>query len=341
MTVIKKSDEDYILEAKKILENGGLVVFPTETVYGLGANAFDKVACKKIYEVKGRPSDNPLIIHIGDISQLNKIAKNISDDAKKIIGRFWPGPLTLIFDKTDIVPNSVTGGLETVAVRMPNHNTALNLLKKTEIALAAPSANISGRPSPTKASHVVNDLFGKVDMIIDDDSSEIGIESTILDLSEDEPRILRPGFITKNMIEEVLQKEVVYDACSTTKPKAPGMKYKHYSPMGELTILRGDLHSICNYINESTKADEVTVLLALESHKNIINKYNFKFIVLSYGENVEQACTNMYSLLRKCDELGAKKIYTIDFERNEIGYSIMNRLDKAAAFRVENLNEKK
>ena len=237
-------EEKWIEEAGQILKNGGLVAFPTETVYGLGANALDEEAAAKIYSAKGRPSDNPLIVHIADFSDLEKIVEDVPEEAKKLADAFWPGPLTIIMRKNEKVPYGTTGGLETVAVRMPNHEIALKMIRAGGGFIAAPSANTSGRPSPTMASHVAEDMNGKIDMILDGGSVGIGLESTIIDLSEEVPTILRPGFITQQMLEDVIGRvemdAALIDPDSKVRPKAPGMKYRHYAPKANMILVRGE-----------------------------------------------------------------------------------------------------
>lgn len=251
----EEKNEQIYKQASKILKSGGLVAFPTETVYGLGADALDINAARKVYEAKGRPSDNPLIVHIADVNDLYKLSRNVTEEALKLADKFWPGPLTMILKKSDIVPDGITGGLDTVAIRMPSHSTARKLIQKSGVYIAAPSANTSGRPSPTKAEHVIEDLSSKIDMIIKDDTVEIGIESTIVDLSEDKPVILRPGYITKTMLEEVLgevetDRAIIEGVSSGLVPKAPGMKYKHYAPKAQLTIVEGEQDKVIKKINE-------------------------------------------------------------------------------------------
>lgn len=228
-------DETIMEEAGRLIAEGELVAFPTETVYGLGGDALHPEAARKIYAAKGRPSDNPLIVHIADFSDMERVAREVPEAARKLAGAFWPGPLTMIVWKSDAVPMATTGGMDTVAVRMPNHPVALDLIRKSGCLIAAPSANTSGRPSPTEASHVAEDLSGRIAMILDGGPVGIGIESTIIDLTETKPMVLRPGYITPQMLSEVLGEEVIIDpgiiaADDTRKPKAPGMKYKHYAP---------------------------------------------------------------------------------------------------------------
>ena len=248
------ADDVKIEAAGNLLKEGKLVAFPTETVYGLGANALDEEAAAGIYSAKGRPSDNPLIVHIADWDALGLIVKEIPPEAKLLADKFWPGPLTMIFKKSDRVPYGTTGGLETVAVRMPSHPVAMKLIRAGGGYIAAPSANTSGRPSPTRAEHVKEDLDGRIDMILDGGEVNIGLESTIVDLSEGVPTILRPGYITKEMLEEVLGKVEVDQAIirddSNIVPKAPGMKYRHYAPKADLVVVEGEQALVTARINE-------------------------------------------------------------------------------------------
>ena len=247
-------DRKVIEEAGRILKSGGLVAFPTETVYGLGGDGLNPGSSQKIYLAKGRPSDNPLIIHIADLESLDKIVRRIPEKARRMAEAFWPGPLTMIFEKSGAVPYETTGGLESVAVRMPSHPVAMALIKAGGGYVAAPSANTSGRPSPTQASHVREDLEGKIDMIIDGGSVGIGLESTIVDFTEEEPVILRPGYINQEMMEAVIGQVKVDRGLLITdekvRPKAPGMKYRHYAPKAPLTIVEGKAEAAAAYINE-------------------------------------------------------------------------------------------
>ena len=260
-TIIRKIDknqinQDVIEEAGNVLKQGGLVAFPTETVYGLGADALKEEAAKKTYAAKGRPSDNPLIVHIADYEDLKKVAVNIPPETDALAAHFWPGPLTMIFEKSESVPYGTTGGLDTVAVRMPSDPIAAALIRAAGGFVSAPSANTSGRPSPTRAEHVIEDLQGKIDMIIDGGHVGIGLESTIVDMTGETPVILRPGYITKEMLEEVAGEVDVDPAVLMTEPKknivakAPGMKYRHYAPRGQLTIVEGKEEAVIQKINE-------------------------------------------------------------------------------------------
>ena len=328
-------------KAGAVLKNGGLVAFPTETVYGLGANALNAEAAAKIYEAKGRPSDNPLIVHIADIDALPEIASIITEKAKKLCDTFWPGPLTMIFPKTDVVPLGTTGGLDTVAVRMPNHPVALELIKAGGGYIAAPSANTSGRPSPTKANHVLEDLSGRIEMIIDGGDVGIGLESTIIDMSVEPPMILRPGYITKEMLEEVIgevavDKTILEHTDTTEKPKAPGMKYKHYAPKGELFIVEGTPDTVIAHINKLTsdqlKSGHTVGIIATTETMAFYPKGVIE-IIGSRNDELSIA-RNLYDVLRKFDEAGVEFIYSESFYTPHIGQAIMNRLLKAAAHRI-------
>lgn len=346
-TVIRKIDvnnidREVMEEASQVLHRGGMVAFPTETVYGLGADALDEKASAKIYAAKGRPSDNPLIVHISDIEQLDKLVCEIPDNAKKLMDAFWPGPMTLIFKKSGLVPDGTTGGLDTVAVRMPNHKAALELIRTSGVAIAAPSANTSGRPSPTTAAHVADDLSGKIDMIIDGGAVGIGIESTIVDVTSEIPMVLRPGYITMEMLEKVvgkvgIDKAITGPVSPDVKPKAPGMKYKHYAPKAELTMFKGELKNVVEHINNLTdknvKSGIKTGIIACEETKDMYKAGE----VLSIGSrnNEDTIAHNLYGVLRKFDDMNVDVIYGETFEDNRLGQAIMNRLLKAAGYHVE------
>lgn len=340
-TIVEKIDKNQIDEtviatAGKILKQGGLVAFPTETVYGLGANALDGEAARKTYEAKGRPSDNPLIVHIADIDDLPIVARNISDKARQIIEAFWPGPLTLIFEKQYVVPYGTTGGLSTVAVRMPTDEIAQAVIRAGGGYISAPSANTSGRPSPTSAGHVIDDLDEKIDMVIDGGNVDIGVESTILDMTVDPPMILRPGAITKDMLEEVIGEVDVDRALladdGTEAPKAPGMKYRHYAPKAQLMIVEGEQEDVVKAIRqiayEQTRLGyRVGIIATNETAESYTNG-----VVKSIGTRVNEnsIAKNLYRILREFDEEDVSYIYSESFEAAGIGEAIMNRLEKAA-----------
>lgn len=332
---------EIIQTAAKILQEGGLVAFPTETVYGLGGNGLDGTACEKIYLAKGRPSDNPLILHISELEELNPIVGSISPAAKKLMDAFWPGPLTMVFPKSDIVPEKATGGLDTVAVRFPDHPVARAIIKAAGLPIAAPSANSSGKPSPTRASHVAFDLDGKIDMIVDGGATEWGLESTIVDVSGEVPMILRPGAITKEMMEDVVGKVEIDPAilkkpAADVKPKAPGMKYTHYSPKAEVVLVKGETKTVADEINRLTAEDHAhgykTGVMATEETKDLYTAD----IVLSLGsrERPEEIGANLFRVLRKFDFLGAERVYSEVFSEEGEGMAIMNRLNKAAGYQV-------
>lgn len=333
---------DVLTKAAEIIKNGGLVAFPTETVYGLGGDGLNPNASKKIYKAKGRPSDNPLILHISDISELKELSEDINENAKKLIDAFWPGPLTLVFKKKSVVPDETSGGLDTVAIRYPENKVANMFIKLCNTPIAAPSANTSGRPSPTRASHVEYDLKGKIDMIIDGGHCEFGLESTIVDVSEGSKScLLRPGSITLEMLREVLG-DIAVDKAVLTKldvgemPKAPGMKYIHYSPNAEVVIVRGNNENIVNKIqelvNESNENGFKTGIIATEENKH---KYmNADVLVVGTKKEPATIAANLFKMLRKCDYHNIEKVYAEGLEEDELGLAIMNRLKKAAGYSI-------
>ena len=335
-------ENDKIYEqAAVILKNGGLVAFPTETVYGLGADALDEAASSKIYSAKGRPSDNPLIVHIADLQGLYELCEEVSDNALKLAKHFWPGPLTMILKKKSIVPYSITGGLETVAVRMPSHPVAAKLIRSSGVYVAAPSANISGKPSPTRAAHVIHDMDGRIDMIIADDTIDIGVESTIVDLSEEIPTILRPGFITKNQLEEILGQVNVDPAIEGilndgTVPKAPGMKYKHYAPEADMVIVEGQQENVVALINELVQEKKnAGCKVGVMASSETAALYQAD-VVKAVGSRADEAAAarNLYAALRDFDEAEVKYIFTESFPANDVGQAVMNRLIKAAGHTI-------
>lgn len=327
--------------AGRCLRAGGLVAFPTETVYGLGANALDSTASAKIYSAKGRPSDNPLIVHIADLGALYELAAEVPEAALKLAEAFWPGPLTMILKKREIVPDTITGGLDTVAIRMPSHPVAAALIRTSGVFIAAPSANTSGKPSPTTAAHVIHDLDGRIDMIVADDSVEIGIESTIVDLSVLVPTILRPGFITLEMLSDVvgavrIDPAIMGSLKEGTVPKAPGMKYKHYAPDAQLVIVEGNPTAVTDTINRlaAQKINEgyrVGVMATEESmpfyHADVI-------VSMGRRQDPAQAAHNLYAALRSFDEQGIQFIFSEHFSPDNVGQAVMNRLMKAAGHTI-------
>ncbi len=333
--------EDALLKyAGAVLRQGGLVAFPTETVYGLGGDGLNKDSSRKIYAAKGRPSDNPLIIHISRFEDIYEITSEVSPEAELIARSFWPGPLTMILPKSDKVPYETTGGLDTVAVRMPSHPVAQRLIAYGGGFVAAPSANTSGKPSPTVAKYVIEDMDGKIDVIIDGGEGDIGLESTIIDLTVSPPQILRPGYITREMLAGVLgQVETdvtILRADSGQAPKAPGMKYRHYAPKGELTIVEGAPETVVAYINEQAAADAdkgetIGVIATQES----VGQY-LTGSVKCVGSRLDEdsIAKNLYTFLREFDDEGVTRIYSESFVSDGFGQAIMNRLLKAAGHKV-------
>jgi len=325
-----------IREAAKVIKTGGTVAFPTETVYGLGANALDELAINKIFEAKGRPQDNPLIVHISYIEQLYDLVEEVSEQALNLMNRFWPGPLTLIFNKSNKIPLGITGGLNTVAIRMPNHRIALELISQANLPIAAPSANISGRPSPTDASHVIEDLFGRVDVIIDGGNTGVGLESTVLDISTEIPTILRPGGITLEDLLTVFPQVNMDPALevenSEMVPKSPGQKYRHYSPNAKMIIVQGNEREISNKVLElynTYQASKLKVgIMATEQTKSLYGDKTI--IVMGDRTKPETIAANLFDTLRQFDKLGVDIIIAEAVEEKGIGHAIMNRMKKAA-----------
>ena len=333
-------DEALLIAPVKVLREGGLVAFPTETVYGLGGDAKNASASEKIYAAKGRPSDNPLIVHIAEFSELEEIVKEVPDSARALADAFWPGPLTMILQKNEVIPYETTGGLDTVAVRMPSHPVARAFIKASGCMVAAPSANISGRPSPTTADHVWEDLNGRIDYVIDGGAVEIGLESTIIDLTEDIPLVLRPGYITKEEIAEVIGTVKMDPGLSgedvTVRPKAPGMRYRHYAPKGNLMIVTGDTDNVIKEINsraECAIADGKSVGIIATEETGALYKKG-KVLVIGDRNDEDAIAHNLYGILREFDELGVEEIYSESLATPRIGQAIMNRLLKAAGHQI-------
>lgn len=342
----KNNPENDLVALKKatnILKNNGLVAFPTETVYGLGANALKNECVEKIYLAKGRPSDNPLIVHISRIDDVYKLAKNVPKLAIKLMQKFWPGALTIVLEKSDIIPEKTSGGLNTVAIRMPNNKIALALIENAGFPIAAPSANISGKPSPTDANHVFKDLNQKIDMILDGGKCDFGLESTVVEVLENEITILRPGNITKEMLEEICENVFIDSAIlennSTDIAKCPGMKYKHYSPKGNITIFKGNMKNVAEKILSILKEEqeESLAIIFSEMLENYPEFEKYKFLNIGSIKNETEIGKNLFSMLRKCDILNIRKIYIPYFNENGIGFAIMNRLKKAAGYNIINL----
>ncbi len=333
-----EQDMEIIQQAARIIQSGGLVAFPTETVYGLGADGLNETAVKKIYAAKGRPSDNPLILHIAEKSDVYALCEDVPELAKALMDQFWPGPLTIVLKKKSHIPHTTSGGLDTVGIRLPSNYIARALIKAAGVPIAAPSANSSGKPSPTRASHVKFDLDGKIDMIIDGGSADFGLESTIVEVTKNEITLLRPGSITLEMLEEVVGHVQVDSAVSSdnksekTKPRAPGMKYTHYSPAAKVTLVTGDPKDIVRAINILTRDKQnVGVLATEQTIPAYVNK-----VVLSLGdrEKPETIAANLFKMLRRCDHLALEQVFAEGFLETDLGLAIMNRLKKASGYEL-------
>ena len=340
ITKILKTDDNSITEAGRILKDGGLVAFPTETVYGLGGNALFADSVKKIYTAKGRPSDNPLIVHISDIDEMTPLVRDINDNAKALICAFMPGPFTVILKKSEIVPDAVTAGMDTVAIRFPENETARRLISAAGVPIAAPSANISGKPSPTKSIHVIEDMNGRIDAIIDGENCEVGVESTIVDATGEVPVLLRPGGISYEEIcdvvpETVIDEHILNSLSEGEKPLCPGMKYKHYAPEADVTVVEGDMRTVKKKIDELLKenGDKVCGVLTMSE-----NAYD-SAIILSGGTTNKDYAKTLFSNLREFDRLGVEVVFA-EFESHDgYGLAIKNRLYKAAGHKVIKVQE--
>ena len=331
---LKNPSHSQIRKASQVIKAGRLVAFPTETVYGLGANALDAQAVKKIFEAKGRPSDNPLIVHISDVAELGILADHIPESAFKLIEKFWPGPLTLVLRKSKIVPKIVTGGLNTVAVRMPKNNIAQKLIAEAGFPVAAPSANIAGNPSPTTAKHVIDDLVGRISVVLDGGSTKIGIESTVVDLSRKTPMLLRPGGITVEQLQKILGKiaihPIIYGKRTKSAHRSPGMKYRHYSPKAKIILIEGPktkqkiLQLLSQYKKQGLRVG------VLGTDKSIISDMT-RFI----GNNPEKIATNLFKSFREFDSRKIDIVLAQGISHKGLGLGIMNRLAKAAYKKIK------
>ncbi len=327
--LLKDTTED-IAAAADILAAGGLVAFPTETVYGLGANALDAEAVGKVYAAKGRPSDNPMIVHISSKDDLLALTPEVTADMQLLMEHFWPGPMTMIVPRLSLIPDTTTGGLDTVGIRMPDHPVALSLISAAQCPVAAPSANLSGKPSPTTAKDVKEDLYGRVDAIIESTDCQVGIESTVIDMTGEQPMILRPGIITREDFEEALKKPVALDPTLNQrpdtfnnedfKPRAPGMKYKHYAPKAQMTVFEGSPQAVQEVIcREAAK----------------YRAEGKKVCVISFDEKDQKAAAHQFfARLREADREGADMILASALPEEGIGFSVMNRMLKSAGYNI-------
>ena len=321
----------------EILKNGGLAAIPTETVYGLAANALDDGAVKRIFEAKGRPADNPLIVHISDLSQWDALVREIPENARKLAEAYWPGPLTIVLPKSAIISDVVSGGLATVAVRMPSHPVARAVIQAAGVPLAAPSANRSGRPSPTTARHVKDDMDGRIDCILDAGPCEVGVESTVISLCGERPRLLRPGGVTPEMLRRVLGEididDAVFHRLAEGKTAAsPGMKYKHYAPAAAVTILKGSFAQFCAYV-DAHRADGTMALCFTGEEARL------PVPAVAFGREDDGAAqaARIFDALRELDAKGAKTVFARFPQMDGVGLAVFNRLVRAAAFRVIDL----
>lgn len=339
-TRILGTTEKEIEYAAQIIKDGGLVAFPTETVYGLGANAMDAEAVSKVYEAKGRPSDNPMIVHIARDVHMFTVTDQITEDMQKLMSAFWPGPLTMVVPAKPEVPRVVTGGLDTVAVRMPDSQPTLDLINESGCLLVGPSANLSGHPSPTTASHVDDDLHGRINAIIQGPDCRVGIESTVVDMTSEVPMILRPGFVTKEQLAEVLGKPVDMDPAILTrpeifdnnglletdenyKPKAPGMKYKHYAPKAEMIIFTGE-------------PDKVRLAMAEEKLERA--QFGQRVEVMLYGDkDPSVAAKEFFAQLREYDKTDVDVIFATALAEDGVGLAVMNRMFKSAGYNIREI----
>ena len=332
-------EENKLRIAAEVLKTGGTVAFPTETVYGLGANALDEKALRKIFEAKGRPSDNPLIVHIAHIEDLDQLVREIPHKARLFMASFWPGPLTMVFKKSSLVPHIITAGLDTVAIRMPSHSIAKALIEMAGVPVAAPSANLSGRPSPTQASHVIEDMKGRVNIIISGGGCSVGLESTVLDVTEEVPVILRPGGVTLEALQEVVGEVMIDQAMDGDFgliPKSPGMKYTHYAPKAKVMMITGDVDEITHRINqikrENSKKGIKVGIMATDETKD--NYYDAVIISMGSREKVETIAENIFAVLRRFDDMGVDLILVEGIETKLMGHAVMNRLMKASGYNV-------
>ncbi len=343
-----RPDVEAIRYAASVIRSGGLVAFPTETVYGLGANAFNGDAVRRIYVVKGRPLDNPVIVHVCDVGQLELVASRVPEEAYKLIERMWPGPLTLLLPKSDLIPSVVTAGLDTVAVRMPAHPVALELIRESGVPIAAPSANISGKPSPTRGEHVVEDLYSKVEVILDAGETLYGVESTIVNLLVDPPIVLRPGAYPLEEIERILGKRISIPEFArglgeAERALAPGMKYRHYAPDTPLVLVEADSYNVSSRIVEAVrdivleyKAQGLKIALVTHSetqelYKGIVDR----LLVIGSRSNIYEVARNLFSTLRAIDKLGVDVAIIEGVEEKGLGLAVMNRLRKASTRRIK------
>jgi len=331
-----EKEKEKIALAAQVLKNGGLVAFPTETVYGLGANGLDSRAVQRIFQVKGRPADNPLILHVASLEEAEKLVAFLPREAKILAEKFWPGPLTMVLPKKEHLPLEVTAGLKTVAIRVPSHPVALELIRQVGKPVAAPSANLSGKPSPTSAEHVVQDLAGKIDLLLDGGRTKLGLESTVLDLTGEVPLLLRPGGVTLEELRQVLARVVsVWQKGKELIPRSPGMKYTHYAPAAEVILVVGDekakVRAKIEQIASAKKGKKVGVMVVGKGEE-----LTCPALIKTMGslDNLEEVAANIYQLLREMDQLGMDLVLVEGVKPEGLGLAIMNRLERAAGDKI-------
>ncbi|MBE6756031.1 MAG: threonylcarbamoyl-AMP synthase [Ruminococcaceae bacterium] len=332
-TEILKATEESIEKAAEIIKDGGVVGLPTETVYGLGANAFDSSAVEKIFEAKGRPKDNPMIVHVSSIDEVYPLVKKFPEEAKKLAEKYWPGPLTIIMPKSDKVPARTSGNLDTVAVRMPSHPVMRKVIEKSGCPIAAPSANLSGSPSPTNAKYVFDDMDGRIELILDGGECEVGLESTVITLATEKPRLLRPGGITPEQLEEVLGEIIIDKAVKSkleenAKASSPGMKYKHYAPKIKVVIIKADKEKYAEYVSSHSKN---AAALCFED-----DAQNMSVPTVTYGRSDDSSsqAKRLFDALRELDETGAEIAFAHCPSDEGVGLAVYNRLLRSAGFEV-------
>ena len=334
-TKILKPTQESIRLACDLISSGDVVAIPTETVYGLFADATKADACANIFKAKDRPQDNPLIVHISDYEMWQDTVAEIPEDAMKLAEAFWPGPLTIILKKKDIIPDEVTAGMDTVGIRMPSHPVVLEIISRTRLPLAGPSANRSGRPSPTDAQTVYNDMDGRIPLVLDGGECNIGVESTVVSLAGEQPILFRPGFITKAQMEDVLHKEVILskgiteELAKDEKVLSPGLKHKHYAPKAEVTIINGEFEKY----RQLVETENATALCFDE----YADKINAKTVCYGSEKDSATQAVKLFHALRQLDEIGAGKVYAMMPSTEGVGLAVYNRLLRAAGFRVVNL----
>lgn len=339
LTVTDTNFNNVALEAAELLKKGELVAIPTETVYGLAAQIFNDEAVKNIFKVKGRPQDNPIIVHISSLDMLQDLVSEVPSVAYDIIDKFWPGPLTIIFKKKKCISDVITCGMDTVAIRFPVHPVAQKIISYTGIPLAAPSANLSGKPSPTSASHCLHDLDGKIPLIVDGGTCDVGVESTVISVVSKKPTILRPGIISLDEVREVVNDAIVSDSVlravgSDEKVESPGMKYKHYSPNCDVELVDCDIEHFVQYVNENAKDGDYAMCFQEE-----YQYLNAPSLIYGSVDNAEEQAHNVFEILRKMELLGAKKVFIHAPKQTGKALAVMNRLIRAAGFNVVTIND--